>query len=637
MSTKLSVFCNKVIEAGWLTAVIVVPLTLNVYTQRTFEPDKIILLRSIALVMALAWLIKTIEEEIASSHKPLLRNLAATQTSEVSETSEVCPPVSVLAHAAARHGVLAMTQAEQLPRERVFVLRPSSFVFLRTPLVVPALLLALVYIFTAVTSIVPRLSFWGSYQRLQGTYTTLSYLVIFFLSLQTLRTKEQLERLIAVVLLTSLPVSLYGIMQHYGLDPIIWSGEGLDVTLRVISTMGNPIFVAAYLSMVVPLTLGQLVCIAASPGGRAASPGRVKHYLLAGYYVLLLVVQLLCIFFTQSRGPLLGLLGGIFFFFLLLAIVRGKRQFVIAVVAVAILLGLFLFVLNLPQSPLEPIRQMPYVGRLGQVFDMQSRTGRQRILAWEGTINLITADPVRALIGYGPESLIVAFNPHFPPELASLIIGTTFDRSHNETLDVLATTGLIGLAVYLLLFASLFYYGLKWLGLVQSSRQQLTFFSLWLGGGLAGALLPWLLEGKWRLAGVGLPLGAIAGLAIYLILYPLSRPQKEDTDELHRSIILSALFAAIMAHFIEIQFGIAIVATRTYFWLYAALLVVVGFFGRELVPAVASREQRAKSKGQRASETSTPSLRAERSNLHRKGKALCAMRYALCASATLPL
>ena len=458
----------------------------------------------------------------------------------------------------------------------------------------PALLLVLIYLFTTITSIVPHLSFWGSYQRLQGTYTTLAYLVIFFLSLQTLRTREQLERLVTVILLTSLPISLYGIMQCYGLDPIAWSMPGEGIALRVISTMGNPIFLAAYLIMVVPLTLSRLVQLSLlSGGGRKA-----KHDLLAGYYALLLVVQLSCIFFTQSRGPLMGLLGGVFLFLLLLAIIGGKKGAKWAIVGAAVLLGLFLVLLNLPHSPLEPIRSLPYVGRLSGVFDIQSNTVRQRMLAWEGVIELSTKDPLRTLIGYGPESLIVAFNPHFRPELASLMIGETFDRSHNETLDVLATTGLMGLVVYLFLFGGLFYYGLKWLGLIQASRQRLTFLALWLGGGLAGTLLPWLLEGRWRFSGMGLSFGTIAGFAIYLVLYPLSHPQREDAGELSRSIpsirlrhlrtsILAALLSAIMAHFIEIQAGIAIVATRTYFWLYAALMVVLGFHRRGLMPASA--------------------------------------------------
>jgi hypothetical protein len=45
--------------------------------------------------------------------------------------------------------------------------------------------------------------------------------------------------------------------------------------------------------------------------------------LLAGYFVIL-ITQLVCIFYTQSRGPLLGLLAGLFFFLLLLSLVRRQ-------------------------------------------------------------------------------------------------------------------------------------------------------------------------------------------------------------------------------------------------------------------------------------------------------------------------
>ncbi|MFZ2361136.1 MAG: hypothetical protein WA040_17480, partial [Anaerolineae bacterium] len=62
MTTKLSRLCEAFIEAGWLAAVIVAPLFFNVHSSRVFEPDKISLLRSIALLMAVAWLIKAIND-----------------------------------------------------------------------------------------------------------------------------------------------------------------------------------------------------------------------------------------------------------------------------------------------------------------------------------------------------------------------------------------------------------------------------------------------------------------------------------------------------------------------------------------------------------------------------------------------
>ena len=209
---SLGVFCDKVIEAGWVALVVVVPLFFNVYSHRSFEPDKIALMRPLALVMALAWIIKMLE--------------ARSWKLEASKQY----PVSNIQSLVSRH-----------------------------PLLLPSLLLVVVYVLTTITSIAPRLSLWGSYHRMQGAYTTLSYIVIFFVILHTLRKRRQLHRLITVVLLTSLPVSLYGLMQHYGLDPIAWTNIGTSVTARAISTMGNPIFVAAYLIMIVPLTIGRLM------------------------------------------------------------------------------------------------------------------------------------------------------------------------------------------------------------------------------------------------------------------------------------------------------------------------------------------------------------------------------------------
>ncbi len=536
--TSLSVLCDKVIEASWMALVVVAPLFFNVYSHRSFEPDKIALMRSIALVMALAWVIKELE---------------------------------------ARNWKLKANA--QYPISNI-----QSLVF-RTPLILLTLLLATVYILTTITSIAPRLSLWGSYHRMQGAYTILSLMVIFLVILHTLRHQKQLHRLITVVLLTSLPVSLYGIMQHYGLDPIAWTNVGDRVTVRAISTMGNPIFVAAYLIMIVPLTVGRLLQLSSviRRGKRAAS-----LYILSGCYAFLLAIQLLCILFTQSRGPLLGLMGGTFFFFLLLAASRDKKRLALAVLGIAVILGLFMITLNLSDSPFESIREMPYLGRLSGMFDLESRTARQRILVWEGAVNLITADPKRALIGYGPETMTVALSPYVPLDLVSLKPDEIFDRSHNETLDVLATTGFIGLVVYLLLFSSLFYYGLKYLGLIESARHRRLFISLCLAGGLAGGLLPWLLEGKGRFAGVGIPAGMLLALAIYLMtsLFRQSPKSKAQLPILRlRSgqasnfqILLIALLSAIIAHFIEIQFGISIVATRTYFWVYAASIVVVGFY-----------------------------------------------------------
>jgi tetratricopeptide (TPR) repeat protein len=661
MQTKLGIFCDKVIEAGWLAAVITVPLFFNVFSDRTFEPDKLTLLRSIALVMAVAWVIKVLE---------------------------------------AGSGALSLSKGWKME--------------LRTPLVLPTLLLVTVYILSTIASVTPRASIWGSYQRLQGTYSTFSYIVIFFLALQGLRTREQIERLVTMAILASLPVALYGILQHYGRDPLPWAKP---VTGRVASNMGNSIFVAAYVIMAVPLTLARI--IESFSAILADEEGVAYHVVLATCYVFTLAAQLICIFFTQSRGPLLGLLAGLFSFVLLVLILLRQRaedqtslklSDGVKAIATVILSGLvgfiigmgggvllgkigffggapdrtllsalgffvgiasgvacigfmvilrkgwkwlwlawiiqalvpvaFLIVFNLPGSPIASWRELPYIGRLGRVFETETGTGLVRVLIWKGAVDMVTPhEPIqypsgqpdrlnllRPLIGYGPESMFVAYNRFYPAYLAHAEARKASpDRSHNETFDALVITGLAGFVAYILLFGSVFYYGYKWLGLIENSRQRNVFIGLFLAGGLAAALFLGLWKGA-HFVGVGLPLGIAFGLAVYLVVsaiafyrrpniqYPIPALSSAEVSNIQPAasnlqFLLIALVSALLAHFIEINLGIAIAATRTYFWVYAALMVAAGYYLRAtetVAPVEVPKQTRRKRRKSRRSKAQAP-------------------------------
>ena len=116
------------------------------------------------------------------------------------------------------------------------------------------------------------------------------------------------------IILTSLPIALYGILQRSGMDPLPWGG---DVRRRVAANMGNAIFVAAYLLMAFFLTLERLL----EHFGRLlrAQDNKVgiADAVLAGCYFAVVVIQIITIFMTQSRGPFLGWGAGLFVFVLL--------------------------------------------------------------------------------------------------------------------------------------------------------------------------------------------------------------------------------------------------------------------------------------------------------------------------------
>ena len=176
----------------------------------------------------------------------------------------------------------------------------------------PVVALVLVYALATLFSIAPRVSWAGSYQRLQGTYTTLSYIVIFAMMAAAIRTPQQVRRVVSTAIVASIPVALYGLLQHFGHDPLPWGGNVQD---RVAGNMGNAIFIAAYLIMVVPLTLARIVdAVGAILGDDRLSAADVAR---AAAYLFILAIQLLTIYWSGSRGPLIGLAVGLFSFCLL--------------------------------------------------------------------------------------------------------------------------------------------------------------------------------------------------------------------------------------------------------------------------------------------------------------------------------
>lgn len=682
MPTKLSRYAEAVLELCAMAALVLVPLFFDVYSARVFEPDKLTLLRSLALVMIVAWAVRALEM-----------------------------------------GRLQPQDAEGEPRPLSARMRD----WLRTPFFLPTLLLVIVYLIATLFSITPATSLWGSYQRLQGTYTTFSYIVLFVIVATTLRRREQVDRLVTVTILASLPVCLYAIIQHNQLDPLPWGG---DVTQRVAANMGNAIFVAAYMIMVVPLTVGRIV----TSFYAILTEDNLSTFdvIRAAIYILFLMLQGITVFWSGSRGPWLGLIASVWVFalfgllmlrrssagrgvvrladvliavagvvaanltalgvvwllvklataigvltaadpatlnlveiglivlgFLALGMVltfalalskRTWRWVWLAAVIELVFLVAFLGLLNVKNGPLEFVRQGHRIERLATIFETEGGTGKVRTLIWEGAWKLITPhepltfpdgtadawNAVRPLIGYGPESMYVAYNRFYPPDLAHYESrNASPDRSHNETYDSLVITGVLGLCAYLFVFGSVFYYGYRWLGWIGSRRTTWLFAGLWAGGALAGGLGA-ILIGEPKYLGVAIPAGAIGlALILYVMLYALFRhgielpaflllggligaaggglgavilgmpllaaaglavgiaggfglyalstyafadfqePAHEMTFE--QQFLLVALVSAVLGHFVEINMGgIAIAATRTLFWAFAGLMFVVG-------------------------------------------------------------
>lgn len=538
-----------IIEIGWLAAIFCVPSFFNLLSSRHFEPDKALLFRFIVVFLSTFVVINQVSTRLSS------------------------PDTG--------------SPATWWHRYRTY------------PLMIAILSYGGVFILSTITSIVPDVSFWGSYQRLQGTYTNISYVVLALIIVQYATTAAQQWRIVGMLILASLIPTAYGYVQFLEMDPLPWKG---DVITRVASTHGNSIFIAAYLILIVPFVLAngirhlriarsipdqhgptswwwsighaanvvalltimfggmQLSAVVRSidtlhwwmyPGAilggfsiallltqslpqqprfnslwivpavlitlyatisqfvglsshaqlvqpdpthfganwswwlwgatlsawvgvaayvqapYATQPSRRLHISIAVASFVVALANWVTIILSQSRGPWIGGASGLFLFCVLGAIyfmrthpthaATAKRMLLTTVFLFIILFG-FLVIFNFTDSTLlRPLRDVPYIGRMGRLFDVgPGTTGDVRMKIWfgdqygSGAVGLIMSDPLRTIIGWGPESMFAAYTPFYPPSLANIESrSATPDRSHQAFLDELVTKGLIGLVSYL--------------------------------------------------------------------------------------------------------------------------------------------------------------------------------------------
>jgi len=506
MRTRANRVADKMLEATVLVAVTTVPLVFNFYSVRVFEGEKTALLRMLALVAAVAWLMRALES--GRIRDALKRGL-------------------------------------------------------REPLMVAVVIVGFVPWLASLTSIAPRLSLWGSYQRVQGVFTTLAYLTLFFVTTTTFHTSAQRRhRLLRVLLTVSVPVALYAMVQHYNLDPLPWVREEAS---RVFSTLSNPIFLGAYLILLIPLTLSQLLQGLRS---RETAIWRIPAY------GILLVLQLLALVFSSSRGPFLGLGAGLFLFALLAALLKGWRRLAWGLMGLGIAGVLFLLGVSLSTGPLTSLQKMPLLGRFAQLG--ASGSVQVRVLIWESIVERLAQEPGRLVLGFGPEATYVALLPTTRPELRHLESGGRLaDRAHNLVFETLMTTGVAGVLAWLLLFAVLFWTTFRALGLAVLPSARLTWMLLTGVGAVLGAVLPRLLQGTWTYSGLGAALG-LAAVPLLFTLWVALRPGTAyigAPDE--RALLLVALTSALFGHFVERSVGIGVTATLTVFWVLAGLLGAV--------------------------------------------------------------
>lgn len=267
-------------------------------------------------------------------------------------------------------------------------------------------------------------AFWSNFERMEG-WVLLAHLLGFFLAASAVLHVEKKWR---AWFLTSLGVSV--ILLGYALLQLNGSLAVHQGSSRIDATLGNSAYFAVYLLFSVFVALW-LALTERCPW--------LKWSLAA-----LAVLEGVLIFYTETRGTILGLVAALALATFLTAVTAGhkaRRLSAAAFALILILVGGFYLARN------SSFVQESHV--LQRIASISLNDGTTRFTIWNMAWRGVQERP---LTGWGQEGFNYIFNKYYDPSLYRQ--EPWFDRAHNAFIDWLTAGGIPAFLLYLSLFGS---------------------------------------------------------------------------------------------------------------------------------------------------------------------------------------
>ena len=385
------------------------------------------------------------------------------------------------------------------------------------------------------------------------------------------------------MLLAGFLVSFWGIFQYLGFDLNQVNG----FRTSVMSTLGNRLFVPAFLIMCIPINIYFLNRSFNEWRSFRGHTPQIKAQARVGVFflfnLLCFISNLFIITISKKRGPILGLAAGLFIFVVLYLTGREKRRIALGVLSGGGLLSTLFFWIGLAGHRVTCFAHIPLVNTLAESFHTSS--GLVRVYIWKGAVNLLASNPVKWVFGYGPETLPLVLPPHSFSILKQIGRPAAIaDRAHNEILDLLVMQGFFGTAAFLAIFGMIGFHVLCHMGLINSRTQKKAWVGFLLAGCFLGSFSTMIISGSRAFSAMGFGIGLVGGFCLYLGWFIITAPHGCLAPWDSKKLLLGVLLFAISAHFIEIQFSFGTTATRLYYWILAGMAIVVSSLDKEKKP-----------------------------------------------------
>ncbi len=159
-------------------------------------------------------------------------------------------------------------------------------------------------------------------------------------------------------------------------------------------------------------------------------------------------------YFTQTRGAILGILVGLFVTCTLIAIFQRGRKWVRRVAAGGVVVALLVVGSFLAFKDSEFVQNQPVLDRFASISLEEGNAGA-RLDTWQIGLEGYAKNAKTATLGWGMGNYNYVFNEFYMPAMHDDV--EWFDRAHNVLVEWLVAAGPLGLAAYLAIFAAAVY------------------------------------------------------------------------------------------------------------------------------------------------------------------------------------
>lgn len=272
-------------------------------------------------------------------------------------------------------------------------------------------------------------------------------ILIYFLPF-ILNDKKFEETIWKTIFFVGVLASLYGILQVFNIE-LFWTIDVKKFGNRSVSTFGNPNFLSSFLVMLIPICL---------------------HFIWTKkakfFYILAFIIFFTALISTYTRSSWIGIFIGIIFYFF--TIFLNKKNIFIeeknnlkkpSSKKFKIVLSIFILLIIISSL----FFYNPIKNRIKESINLSfnNKSIFQRILIWKSGKDMFLDNKLTG-VGWG------LFELNFPFYQGKYLTNKKFtqhkthaNNAHNEFLEILTQTGIIGFSIYILFFILFFYAGFK--------------------------------------------------------------------------------------------------------------------------------------------------------------------------------